>query len=115
MARVSKAYAELATSLVKLQGKRSTRHETHVYYYDQRDQRQQTMMGGSHFGGQPQGPTHSKEMIDGGELSGSAICAALPGQSQGLGAAVRFSGSEGQKGLPHAWWGKRVWSALRGV
>ena len=45
MARVSKAYAELATSLAKLQGKRSTRHDTHVYYYDQRDQRQQTITG----------------------------------------------------------------------
>lgn len=112
MARVAKAYGELALTLAKLQGKQSTRHDTHVYYYDQRDQRQQTIAGGAPFGGRPH--NLSGEMIDGGELRGAAIRGALPSQGQALGATVPVPSGAGQACVLPSRWSQRVWRAIWG-
>lgn len=110
MARVSKAYASLARTLAQLQGKVSrSRHDMHVTYYDQRDQRQQTVVmgGGGQNGGQPHA---SKEIIV--EPTADAGRAALPSPCANGGAAMSFAGSEGQARMPTPRWRTWLWRAL---
>lgn len=102
MARVSKAYAELATSLARLQGKvRGSRHEIHVSYYDQRQQA--VVMGREQdFGGQPYANATAT----------ATGLAALPSLCADYGAAMSLASGQQQASLPDAWW-RKLWRAVR--
>lgn len=110
LARASKASAALAETLAGLQGKRCNRQEIHVSYYDQRDQRQQTVNagGGPEIGGQPR----AKE-IDIAPDASRVGRPALPSPRQDDGASVPVASGEGQAGLPDAWWLARLWRTFR--
>lgn len=113
LARVAKAYADLATRLAKLQGKlapQTFNQNVNVFYYDNR---QQLSMGGlGDFGGRAQAARENP--ID--QLSGCGRDerrAALPSTLQVNGCGMPSASGEGQAGLPRAWWGARVWRAIR--
>lgn len=109
LARVTKAYASLARSLLELQGRthaRTHRQLIEVCYVDARTQT--VVMGeGGDFGGQVHGANNAN--------GGAAIIEgrpALPCPQSG-GAPVWLSGGEGKEGVPLTWWWQRLRRAIR--
>ena len=94
VARLLKTYASHARTLQQLQGRSATRHDTHVYYYDQR---QQALV--------MQGSDHGTDVTGTGAPMLREVEAVRP--------ALPSASSARQTRVPHSWWGARIWSALR--
>lgn len=100
-----RAYGDGMERLARLQGRlapREVNQTIQVVYVDQRDQRIQIAGGVPPNGGQP----HAS---DGGTLVASA---SLPSEGPHR-LTVPSPSRPGQAGLPDAWWGQRIWRALR--
>jgi hypothetical protein len=98
LARVSKAYANLARTMAQLQGKNSSRHDMFVTYIDNRQQA--FMGGGQNFGGQPH--AHRETSVASEYQSGPCL-AALPSPCPDKGRAMPGAGGQGQERVPNAW------------
>lgn len=94
VARLMKTYAGHMRTIQQLQGKSSTRHDTYVYYFDQRQQA--LVMQGDHNG-----------------TGGTRERGPMPSEVQAFRPVLPCAGSEGEAGLSRPWWGKKIWSALR--
>lgn len=108
LARVAKTYANLARTLAQLQGKGSAnRQDIHVHYH-KHDEQHVHLGGAGEIGAQPHAV---REIV--GEYSKHAGRTALRSPCPHNGEPVSIASSQRQAGVQDAWWGKRVWSALR--
>jgi hypothetical protein len=109
LSKTVRAYGDGLERMARLQGRvqpRTVNQTIQVVYVDQRDQRQQTLVTG--------GVQQNRDQPHRTERGATIQSAALPSHVQADGQSMSLSSCQGQAGVQGSWWGKRVWSALRG-